>query len=48
MIKPMLWVLSGAVLDSIGYGETPKVVPFVQRDRYDRDDDDEAVNWKVI
>ena len=41
--------LIGQLLDIIGYGETPKVVPFVRRDRYDRsDEDDDAVNWKVI
>ena len=40
--------LIGQMLDSIGYGETRKVVPLVRRDRYDRDEDDEAVNWKVI
>ena len=41
--------LVGQLLDIIGYGETLKVVPFVRRDRYDRSDEDEdAVNWKVI
>ena len=40
--------LIGQMLDSIGYGETPKVVPLVRRDRYDGDEDDDAVNWKVI
>ena len=44
--------LMGQMLDSIGYGETPKIVPFVQRDRYTRGDEfreqEEEVNWKVL
>ena len=44
--------LIGQMLDRIGYGEPPKVVPFVQRDRYARGDEfrgqDEEMNWKVI
>ena len=36
------------MLDSIGYGDVTKAVPLIRRDRYNRDEDDEAVNWKVI
>ena len=40
------------MLGSIGYGDVPKVVPFVQRGRYARGDEfrerDEEMNWKVL
>ena len=44
--------LVGQMLDSIGYGDVPKVVPFVQRDRYARGDEfreeEEELSWKVM
>jgi len=42
----------GQMLDSIGYGDVPKVVPFVQRDRYARGDEfreeEEELSWRAI
>ena len=40
------------MLGSIGYGDVPKAVPFVQRDRYARGDEvrerEEEMNRKVL
>jgi predicted phage terminase large subunit-like protein len=40
--------LIGQLLDMIIPGERPRAVVPVQRDRYRRHDDDEAINWKTV
>ena len=44
--------LIGQLLDIIGYGDVPKVAPFVPRDRYSRNEEfrerEEEANWKTI